>query len=568
MKRFCFSAGLVFLAQLFIFSPLAGQCPSSILYKTTGPCGWNWSGFYLTFPSSTGGPNSGSFYYPSNGNPDCYFINNNLVNYQKSNTCGSNWWYANSSGCTQNPTGWTTFGSKQCYYNNGYLETCNDFLVPCTDELLNFAKDFVATPGADCKQWEGPCATGNEIHRSGTVVIGADTRSAGLAGYKLVVKGGIASEMLQICKPGWCDYVFSDSFRLMPLPEVRQYIRANGHLPGCTPGAVIERAGGFSLGDAAVQQQEKIEETFLHLIALRKRLDALSARTARLGLPAWSAATPDVPLPPPNEEGGQLVNPNTAAPPALSLQCYQIVPATGNTTSDGQAGILISGQPVAPLTVQWAGPVNGSLNNQTCTAGLIKLTGLKMGSYTVRVIEPNGTFAICTLTIATGTPVSCAKLAEEPCKTEIFNTIKAAFAATPPTCVQWSGDPCSTSGHIHRPGNVGIGTSNVRTGYSLAVQGGILTDRFYIELCEKHGWCDYVFDPGYALPDLYTVEQHINAYQRLPGTVSQAEVTTAGGIELRSVKLDQQKKIEESYLYLIGMNKKMVALQNQINSFE
>jgi len=136
----------------------------------------------------------------------------------------------------------------------GVLVKCGDFLVPCTDELLHFVHDHISVPGTDCKQWEGPCNSESEIFRTGAVAIGTDSKFGDLSGYKLTVRGGITSEMLQICKAEWCDYVFSDSFNLMPLPEVAQYIQTNKHLPGCTPGLSIERAGGFSLGDEAVEQ--------------------------------------------------------------------------------------------------------------------------------------------------------------------------------------------------------------------------------------------------------------------------------------------------------------------------
>lgn len=462
----------------------------------------------------------------------------------------------------------TLTSGKKCYYNNGLLVKCGDFLVPCTDELLKFATDFAAVPGANCKQWEGPCATASEIYRSGTVAIGTDSRWGELSGYKLVVKGGIGSEMLQLCKEEWCDYVFSDTFHLIPLLAVKRYIQANGHLPDCTPGSDIEQAGGFLLGDETIHQQKKIEEIFLHLIALRKRLDVINIRTEHLGIILWSPASSGVRSPTINAEV-RAETKQIIPLPALTIVCFQIVPATGDNTTDGQAGIRVSGMPASPLIVQWTGPLNGSLSNQTCTDGVIKLTGLKKGTYSIKVIAANGqTATYSPLDIAKSTPVDCTLLGQEPCKTEIFNAIKGGFNITQPTCKQWEGDLCSASANIYRLGNVGIGSNKIPAGYSLAVKGGILTDHFFIELCETHGWCDYVFDPGYPLLDLYAIERYIKSYQHLPGTITQAEVMKEDGIELGSVKIDQQKKIEESFLYLIEMNKKMEDLKTRIESFE
>ncbi len=574
MKRFYLFGGAAFVVSMLWAFEVVGQsqCPKQIGYLTNPPGypGIEEKGFYMLFPNSS---NTSGWVNAELGSNDPHCQN---MYVQVLPLIGGGCLYdahqpPNSPSCTLvNPSGKITFANGLvCYYEEGNLIPCGNFLVPCADELVEFAKDIISVPGANCKQWEGPCNTESEIYRSGAVAIGTDNKYGDLTGYKLAVKGGIASEMLQICKGEWCDYVFSDSFRLMPLPEVAQYIQTNRHLPGCTPGPVIEREGGFSLGDETVHQQEKIEEAFLHLIALRKQIDALSARTERMGLttaPANVQETPSAAIPQVKIDAVNI--PSTAPPLVLSIQCYQTKPATGDNTTDGIGGIKVTGGTGSLLTVTWTGPVQGS-TSMICSDGVILLTGLKKGTYTVTVSGAGGLAQACTLVIAKGTPVSCEKLAEEPCKSAIFDLVKSEFNEIPPTCKQWDDEQCSPSAHIHRLGNVGIGTSTGRTGYSLAVKGGILTDRFFIQLCETgSGWCDYVFDPDYPLPDLYDVERYINTNQHLPGIVSQAEVTKQGGIEMRAVKLDQQKKIEESYLYLIEMNTKVEALKNQIKSFE
>ena len=82
----------------------------------------------------------------------------------------------------------------------------------------------------------------------------------------------------------WCDYVFDDRYSLMPLEETDAYIRANRHLPGIPPGPVIEAEGSFELGEITKMHQEKIEEIFLHLIALEKEVAALEVGLAFLEL--------------------------------------------------------------------------------------------------------------------------------------------------------------------------------------------------------------------------------------------------------------------------------------------
>ncbi|MBK6996540.1 MAG: hypothetical protein IPH31_17000 [Lewinellaceae bacterium] len=92
-----------------------------------------------------------------------------------------------------------------------------------------------------------------------------------------------------------------------------------------------------------------------------------------------------------------------------------------------------------------------------------------------------------------------------------------------------------------------------------------MTDKLRVELCERGvGWCDYVFDKGYPLQTLLEVESFIKKNKHLPGSVTQNEVTENGGFEMRSVKLDHQKKIEEAYLHLIALDKKKQELQLRI----
>jgi hypothetical protein len=66
---------------------------------------------------------------------------------------------------------------------------------------------------------------------------------------------------------------------------VETYVKQHKHLPGSTPQADIEKKGGLSLDVETVNQQEKIEEACLHLIAFKKRmdLDCLGKRTGQPG---------------------------------------------------------------------------------------------------------------------------------------------------------------------------------------------------------------------------------------------------------------------------------------------
>ena len=68
---------------------------------------------------------------------------------------------------------------------------------------------------------------------------------------------------------------------LKSLEEVEQHIAEKGHLPN-TPSAQEIEEGGLPLGEAAVNQQEKIEELFLYLIEMNKEIEQLKAENAAL----------------------------------------------------------------------------------------------------------------------------------------------------------------------------------------------------------------------------------------------------------------------------------------------
>lgn len=101
-------------------------------------------------------------------------------------------------------------------------------------------------------------------------------------GYMLYVRQGIVTEKIKVALiSNWPDYVFDKSYKLLPLSEVEEHISEKGHLPNI-PSATAVQKEGIELGDMAKRQQEKIEEVFLHLIDMDKRLKALEAENAQL----------------------------------------------------------------------------------------------------------------------------------------------------------------------------------------------------------------------------------------------------------------------------------------------
>ncbi|MDX1906112.1 MAG: hypothetical protein SF053_03700 [Bacteroidia bacterium] len=117
------------------------------------------------------------------------------------------------------------------------------------------------------------------ISHEGKVSIGGATTASN--DYRLFVQKGIATGKVFVSST-WADYVFAPGYDLMPLPEVAAYIGTEGHLPGIPSAAEVETAGGVELSDMTLRQMEKIEELYLHVIALNERIEALEAENTRL----------------------------------------------------------------------------------------------------------------------------------------------------------------------------------------------------------------------------------------------------------------------------------------------
>ena len=123
-----------------------------------------------------------------------------------------------------------------------------------------------------------------ESNFSQRVKIGAPNFATG---YLLNVGGGIMAEEVRVQLQPWPDYVFEPDYSLMPLAAVEQYVQENKHLPGVVAAKEVAE-NGLNLGETQKAQMEKIEELFLHVISLEKRIQALEKQNE--GLQAENSA--------------------------------------------------------------------------------------------------------------------------------------------------------------------------------------------------------------------------------------------------------------------------------------
>ncbi len=97
---------------------------------------------------------------------------------------------------------------------------------------------------------------------------------------KLAVNGRIRAKEV-IVETNWSDFVFDPGYRLAPLSEVEQHIKAHGTLPGVPSEAEVAKEG-VSLGDMQARLLQKIEELTLYTLQLKSENDALKARVTAL----------------------------------------------------------------------------------------------------------------------------------------------------------------------------------------------------------------------------------------------------------------------------------------------
>lgn len=125
------------------------------------------------------------------------------------------------------------------------------------------------------------------ILTDGRVLIGATTApvmSTALSeSYLFYVNGGGLFKEVKV-EADWADYVFEEDYDLTSLEEVAAHIENFGYLHNTPSEEELAENGGIELGNITVNQQEKIEEIFLHLIELNKKVETLEQENAALQL--------------------------------------------------------------------------------------------------------------------------------------------------------------------------------------------------------------------------------------------------------------------------------------------
>jgi hypothetical protein len=111
---------------------------------------------------------------------------------------------------------------------------------------------------------------------NGNLGIGINPATAptapGTTPYRLLVNGKMGATEIY-CSLGnpWPDYVFEPDYHLMPIQELKHYLKTNKHLPGIAPAATLQEEG-LNVAEQLRQAYEKIEELYLYVIELEERV--------------------------------------------------------------------------------------------------------------------------------------------------------------------------------------------------------------------------------------------------------------------------------------------------------
>ncbi len=111
---------------------------------------------------------------------------------------------------------------------------------------------------------------------------------------------------------------------------------------------------------------------------------------------------------------------------------------------------------------------------------------------------------------------------------------------------------------IDQSGAVGIGTTNLGTA-KLTVAGSINSREVTVT---TNAGADFVFANDYHLKPLSEIESFVKQNKHLPGVASESEMK-ANGVQLGEMNIKLLEKVEELTLYVIELEKKVKALENE-----
>lgn len=152
------------------------------------------------------------------------------------------------------------------------------FAIDFSEGAMRFRSAFNQLPrGAEITNWAEPLRIGTDGKITLTGKIGINTDKE-VNGYALAVNGGLISTKVYIKEVNhWPDHVFSESYPLLELGALKDYLHEHRHLPGVPSEAEIVE-NGYDLHEMQYIMMEKIEEMTRYILLLQDEIEALRSK--------------------------------------------------------------------------------------------------------------------------------------------------------------------------------------------------------------------------------------------------------------------------------------------------
>lgn len=116
------------------------------------------------------------------------------------------------------------------------------------------------------------------VTTTGKVGIGTTPPGGSVGDYRLFVENGIVCRDVLVKLGTWPDYVFEPNYALMPLHEMREFLRKHKHLPGIPSATELEAKKGVEVGDLQTRMLKVMEEQALYILQLEEKLQHVEQR--------------------------------------------------------------------------------------------------------------------------------------------------------------------------------------------------------------------------------------------------------------------------------------------------
>jgi hypothetical protein len=119
-------------------------------------------------------------------------------------------------------------------------------------------------------------ATGNveavRINPEGNVGIGTIHPQS-----RLAVNGTITAKEVKVTASGWSDFVFEDNYKLLPIDQLKEFLKINKRLPDI-PSSKELAEKDIAVSEMLAKQMQTIEELTLYVIELKNKNEQLEKR--------------------------------------------------------------------------------------------------------------------------------------------------------------------------------------------------------------------------------------------------------------------------------------------------